>query len=356
MPSVNYPKRKSGMTQSPENKRIKRRIIFMISTIVLLIGGMTIGWFYLANQIETRMNTQMAKLAEQGKTLNCINQRVEGYPFRVGLFCDQIIYDDQKGEKHFSAGNLRSAAQFYQPGFVVSELDSPAKLNLPAFPDLKLDWELARSSSRIYTDGLRRVSLKIDNLKVTGANGLIEDTGIVDFDLLELHVRPSGEETGSPDIETAINATGVQFFNALKEKLPPLDIKLDAVLTSLNKAIKSGKDISRSIRLNGLPLQVRNLELAMNNGARLSASGPLKIARDGLLEGTLNVEVEGFQQLIEEFAAQNPQLVETAKSLKAASSLFSNGSKDGIVRLNLQIRRGAVTMGFFPLGFIPKLF
>ena len=328
----------------------------MFLAAVILIGGTIFGWNHLAGQIENRVNQQAERLATQGKTLECSNQRVEGFPFRVGLFCDNITYDDKTGKTYFKAGQLRSAAQFYQPGFVVGELDSPAVLNTPNLVDLNLDWKLARSSSKIKIDGLHRVSLSIEDLKVSGASGLLEDKQLAAFDMLELHFRPAGEDTGSPDIEAAIKGTGVRFINSSNEQMPALNIELDGVLPRLNKALRSGKDFGRRIRIHGLPIQVHKFEISMKNGARFTAKGPLKITRKGLLEGVLDVEVDGFQKLVENFTAQNPQLSETAKSLKAASLLFANGNEDGVVRLKLQISRGVVTMGFFPLGTIPKLF
>lgn len=344
------------MTVSPEKKLIRRRLVYVFLAAVILIGGTIFGWNYLANQIKNRVDQQVEKLASQGKTLECSNQRVEGFPFRVGLFCDDITYDDKTGKTYFKAGQLRSAAQFYQPGFVVGELDSPAVLNTPNMIDLKLDWKLARSSSRIKVDGLHRVSLSIDDLEVTGASGLLEDKLLTAFDMLELHFRPAGEDTGSPDIEAAIKGTGVRFINSSSEQMPPLDIEIDGVVPRLNKVLRSGKDFNRWIRIHGLPIQIHKFELSMKNGARLTAKGPLKITRKGLLEGVLDVEVDGFQKLVENFAVQNPQLSETAKSMKAASLLFANGNEDGIVRLKLQISSGVVTMGFFPLGTIPKFF
>lgn len=332
-----------------------RRIIIIVVTAVVLIGGGSYGWQYLANQITARVNQQVDRLASQGKNLECANQRVEGYPFRVGLFCDDITYDDKSGKVFFKAGEVRSAAQFYQPGFIIGELDGPAELKTPGLSDLKLNWKLARSSSRIGIDGVKRISLLIDELEISGASGLLKDTPIASLGKLELHVRPAGDDTNSSDVEAAINGSGVRFINASKERLSPLDIKLDGVIPGINRAIRQGKDLGRWLRINGLRIQVHKFEISTDNGAKLTASGPLKIARDGLLEGRLDVEVEGFQKLVENFTAQNPQLGETAQSIKTAALIFTDGNSDGIVRMKIQIARGAITMGFFPLGYIPKL-
>ena len=144
---------------SPEKNLMKRRVVYMILTIGVLIGGGYFGWNYLAKQITTRVNTQISELAAQGKTLDCDNQRVEGFPFRVGLFCDEITYRDDAGEIFFKGGEVRSAAQFYQPGFVIGEMDGPALLKTPSWIDVNLNWKLARSSSRFKLEGLKRVSI-----------------------------------------------------------------------------------------------------------------------------------------------------------------------------------------------------
>ncbi|MCF6322282.1 MAG: DUF2125 domain-containing protein [Rhizobiaceae bacterium] len=345
------------MKNPPSEKRLMRsRIVIIVLTLFVLIGGGTVGWYYLAGQVDGRMNEQVDRLAAQGKTLECANQQVKGYPFRVGLFCDQLFYEDKSSDFLFKAGELRTAAQFYQPGFIVGELDSPALLQTPGLVDLKLDWKLARTSTRLSVGGIKRISLQLDEIKAIGASGFLKDQPFADLKSLEIHLRPGGDDTGSADVDAVVKSAGIRFGEALRERLPPLSFNIDTVVSQLNTAIKNGEDLGKWARSNGVDVQVRNLEIGLENGGNLKASGPLRVGRDGLVNGDLAVEVNDIGAIVESFTALNPQLGETAKTIQTASMLFAQGSKDGKIRIKIQIRGGIMTMGFFPLGYIPRLF
>ena len=66
-----------------ERKLIRRRIVYIALTAMVLLGGGTLGWQYLANQISKWADDQIVVLAGQGKIVECFNQTVRGYPFRA---------------------------------------------------------------------------------------------------------------------------------------------------------------------------------------------------------------------------------------------------------------------------------
>ena len=340
----------------PEKNLMKRRIIIMVLAILLLFGGGSAGWFFLANRVEAGLNRQVERLAEQGKRIECERQRMEGFPFRIGLFCDRISFEDVRKKISFNAGNLRSAAQFYQPGFVVGELDGPAQLKLPDIGQIKLDWKLARSSSKLFLEGLKRFSLEIKDLTATG----VADNGQImpqtQLTLLELHFRPGGDDTGSRDIEAAITASDVRIENKSGNNLPQLNVKADAVLSEINIALKSGQDLAEWIMENGLKIQLHKLDVGLMDGGGFSTSGALSVGVDGLISGKLDLEITDIQTLVENFTAQNQQLGENAEFLRQASAIFAQGTVDKKARIQIQINKGAMFAGFIPLGVLPPLF
>lgn len=341
---------------SPEKKLMRRRVFLMILTIVVLIVGATFGWYYLANQVHVRVDAQVERLAGQGKTLNCENKQVKGYPFRVGLFCEKISYESPAEKIALSAGELRSAAQFYQPGFVVGELDGPAQLKMPGIGDLDLNWKLARSSSNISLGGLKRVSVTVEDFKAKGASGIMDGKLIADLASLELHIRPGGGDAASADIEVALDGKTMRLGGANADKIPAFDLDIDGVAFGLNPVVKSGQNVENWVKSNGLTLQVRQFVLALENGGQLKASGPIQVNTEGLIDGKLDLEISELQTVVENITQQMPELGDTAKTIQAATAIFSQGSKDGKVRFKIQIRRGVMTMGFIPLGVLPPLF
>lgn len=339
-----------------ERSLMKRRLIYVVLTALVLIGGGTLGWYYLANQLHSQVNNEIDRLALQGKQLQCENQEVKGYPFRVGLFCDTVLYESKSEKTLISTGNLRTAAQFYQPGFLVGELDSPTIIKSPNMVDMVLNWKLAKISTRLSLDGFKRLSFEATELVSTGLEGLTKDTQLAEISSLQFHARPAGGEAKSQDLELVLNGKGVRFGALKKNRNPTLRLNIDGVVFKANEALKEGMELSQWAKENGFKMQVHKLEIALESGGSISGSGPLIIGRDGLIDGNLDVAVSDIQKMVDNFTAQNPELGETAKTIQAASLLFSQGSKDGNIRMKIQIRKGVATMGFIPLGIIPPLF
>jgi len=333
-----------------------RRLVYLVLTIVVLIAGSVFGWDFLADKLESGLNRQIKKLAIQGKTLKCDNQRIEGFPFRVGLFCDEILFEQPAKKILFKAGEVRSAAQFYQPGFLVAEIDGPAQLSLPKTGGIDLQWTLAQTSSRVSLAGVKRVSLNLENLVATKTEDNSQTLPNVHLSSLGLHIRAAGDDTMSADAEVAIDLKNIQINNWPERLLPTADFNADGVISGLNETLKKGRDIEKWIRENGLKAQVHKLEFALADGGVLSASGPISVNQRGLVTGKLDIKVVGIDNFVSLFADHVPDLGENAEIIKTASRLFSQGTKDQALPIQLNIRDSIVSAGFIQLGVMPPLF
>jgi hypothetical protein len=345
------------MNKSPnKNNLMRRRLLYVFLTLVVLIAGSVFGWDYLAEKLESGLNKQVKKLAIQGKTLKCDNQRIEGFPFRVGLFCDEIFFEEPSKGIMFKAGKVRSAAQFYQPGFMVGEVDSPAQLSLPNTGGIDLQWKLAQTSSRISLAGVKRVSLNLENLVARKTNNNPQRIPDVYLSSLGLHIRAAGDDIASADAEIAIDLKSIQIKNLSEQLFPTTHFSADGVISGMNQTLKKGEDIEKWIREKGLKIQLHKLEFALADGGTFSASGPVRVNQSGLVSGKLDVKVVGIDNLVRILANHIPKLDENAKLIQAASMLFSQGAKNKTLRLQLDIRNGNISAGFIQLGVIPPLF
>jgi hypothetical protein len=345
------------MNKSPnKNNLMRRRLLYVFLTLVVLIAGSVFGWDYLAEKLESGLNKQVKKLAIQGKTLKCDNQRIEGFPFRVGLFCDEIFFEEPSKGIMFKAGKVRSAAQFYQPGFMVGEVDSPAQLSLPNTGGIDLQWKLAQTSSRISLAGVRRVSLNLENLVARKTNNNPQRIPDVYLSSLGLHIRAAGDDIASVDAEIAIDLKSIQIKNLSEQLFPTTHFSADGVISGMNQTLKKGEDIEKWIREKGLKIQLHKLEFALADGGTFSASGPVRVNQSGLVSGKLDVKVVGIDNFVRILANHIPKLDENAKLIQAASMLFSQGAKNKTLRLQLDIRNGNISAGFIQLGVIPPLF
>ena len=335
---------------------MRRRIVYVFLALVVLIAGSIFGWDYLAEKLETGLNRQVKKLAIRGKSLKCNNQRIEGFPFRVGLFCDEISFEEPSKGIMFKAGKLRSAAQFYQPGFMVGEVDSPAQLSLPNTGRIDLQWKLAQTSSRISLAGVKRVSLNLENLVARRTQNNVQNIPDVYLSSLGLHIRAAGEDIASADAEVAIDLKNIQIKNLPEQLFPTAHFSADGVITGMNQALKTGEDIEQWIREKGLKIQFHKLEFALADGGIFSASGPVRVNQSGLVSGKLDAKVVGIDNFVRVLSNYIPNLDENAELIQAASVLFSQGSKNKTLRLQLDIRNSNISMGFIQLGVIPPLF
>ena len=57
-------------------------------------------WFYLADLADIKVRQQIALSAQDGIDLNCSNQTIKGFPFRIGLFCDSSGLVNKQQPEH----------------------------------------------------------------------------------------------------------------------------------------------------------------------------------------------------------------------------------------------------------------
>ena len=141
-----------------------RRFFWLAVFIMFLFGAYSAGWFYLADRVKKVSEAAVASLNRDGATAECANLEVRGYPFRLGLFCDSLGYEDARRNIAATAGSLRSAAQVYAPRRIVTELDGPLRTAVPGMPPLWLDWDKLRASARIAEPVPERLSVEAEGL------------------------------------------------------------------------------------------------------------------------------------------------------------------------------------------------
>jgi hypothetical protein len=327
------------MTEAAAKKpTYSRRFFWLAVFIVLLFGGYTAGWFYLADMLEKRAAALIAGLNRDGASAECANPTARGFPFRIGLYCDRVAFARPAQGFGLTASNFRSAGQIYDPMRVVAELDGPASLALPGAAPLAVNWEALRASVRLATPLPQRVSLEARTLAATSAAG----SPVASVQALEAHMRPNGA-----DLDLAATFEGLALDPGIVagRTLPPLAGQADLGITGGVALVGS-----RVESLRGQSGTVRNLAFSTSADTGMTLSGPFAIGADGLLDATLRVTVRNpnglSAVLAEAFPERSDQIT---MSLSGLAALGRNPS------LPLRIVRGRATLGFIPLGQIPPL-
>jgi hypothetical protein len=321
----------------PKKPNYSRRIVWLAVFVVVLFGGYSAGWFYVADMVESRADAALAELNRDGVTAECANPVARGYPFRIGLFCDRVAFADAGQGVSLQAGSFRSAGQIYDPMRLVAELDGPAALDLPQGDPISLDWAGLRASARLAEPLPERVSLEGTDLKASATGKPL--AAVAAF---QAHMRPNGA-----DLDLAGSFEGLRLDRTLVEgrTLPPLSGQSDLTINGGVALVGSPPD-----SLRGQSGVIRTLTLSSGPETGVQLSGPFSVGQDGLLDAELKVTIrdpDGLSSVLADAFPENRDQI--ASGFSGLSVLGDEPT------LPLKITRGRASLGFIPLGDIPPL-
>ena len=144
-----------AMSTAPEST-VSRKVVRLGVLIVLVIAVYSVGWYFAAEFLKNRILTFFGGGNPAGVTASCEDATMGGYPFRFRLNCSRLAFDDHFQGVAASFGPVRAAAQIYNPGHVVWEMDGPAEIRSALGFNTALDWTNMQSSFRIGLSGLSR--------------------------------------------------------------------------------------------------------------------------------------------------------------------------------------------------------
>lgn len=318
-----------------------RRFLWLAIVIAILIGGYSAVWYYVADKIQSFATTGIASLNRDGTSADCANAEARGYPFRIGLFCDGVRFEDtRQGFSAFAAG-FRSAAQVYNPFHIVAELDSPAAISAPQLGQIGLNWDNLRASVVVSTDFPERISTEVDKLEVAGNAG-DAGTALLTAGHAEGHMR-----SNNADLDLAGNFTGLQIDPQLTKGVvvPPLAGEADATILDGVRMVRFGDG-----SLRGYSGTIRTLTLSTGEATGLSVTGPFSVNTEGLLDADFTVTVRNPKGLAVQLAEVFPDRASQIQmSFSGLAALGDNPS------LPFKVKAGKATLGFIPLGDIPPL-
>lgn len=334
----------------------KRKAGYFVGFILLLILGFSGGWYWASGKLDQTVTDFSAGMKRDGKSLICSNQLVRGYPFRLGIFCDSVAYEDPASGILVSGNALRSAAQLYRPGHVVAEVDAPFEVSMPGFAPMTLDWANLKSSANIGTSGFQRMSIVADELKIS-ANDFGERDLLGSLSQLQFHARPSPNDAVN-DLDVAFSGEQWVIDDNGANQIEPIAFSLLFDLEDGLQIVQTGQDLISVLKANGGVAALKEFMIKTEGGGRFLVSGPLEINRKGQLSGDLVLEFDDPQKLVAYSQSVFPPLGESLAQFSQYLDAFAKQS-DGMVKirdLKISIRKGKILLGFFEIGKIPRLF
>ena len=349
-----------------------RKIKWLAGVVVGLVVAYSALWLFLANRLETEADQVIAQAAANGTIIECVGRDAGGYPFRLGLFCEETGLE--ANGTVVNAGAFRSAAQIYRPGLVISEIEGPLTVQ-GAGTTVEAQWDRARASTRFGTEQLNLGTVDLTDLSI--AANLPNGTPVTaDVARILASVQPSGT-----DLDLALTVDGADPAPVAGRDVPPMDLFIDATVSDAAGAVSYDNQALDSLR--GRSVQLRDLNLAFVDGGRIEAGGDLDIDADGLATGTLDI---GFSDLSATIAGLTNLFPEAASQLDAIRSVVGGGGDGGAggllagilgggrseeqpaaettdaenasdldTNVSITVDRGRMRLGVIPIGSFPIL-
>jgi hypothetical protein len=322
-----------------------RRIKWLGVFTAILFALYSAGWFYVAQEGKRRVDTALAEISQTGSVVNCEQSEIKGFPFRLGLFCKSVNFEQPQKGVAFSAGNLRSAAQVYNPKQAVIELDGPALLSAPGLEPLSLNWTLLHASLRVAQPLPERVSLEAKELNVAVRGPAGADTKVLTAEYASGHMRT--EET---NVAIAGEGAGVVIdpIATPGRSIPEFAASYDAVLNNGVAVF-----LSRPKSLRGLSGTVRQSQIIFKDGGTMKLTGPIAVDAGGLIDADLNIVLSDAPKLGLALAKAAPEVANMITTTMTTVAMANGEVKEA--KIDIKIRKGKVSTGFFPLGDIPPV-
>lgn len=319
----------------------------VILVAVLLFAALTAGWFYLARELDTRVQQAIEAAAGRGVTIACAERDVFGYPFRLGLACDSVAIDAPESGVRATGGQLRTAAQIYEPRRIVMELGAPVAVDAPDLPPLELGWNLGQASARYANDGLERMSIAIDAPTIALREAGVELARAEHF---EVHSRRNG-----PDLDLALSDRALTVTHPDLGTLPTFDVAADMSVAGAADWLTDGLPGGRvEEALRGRQGTLRQLRVALAEGGAMEVSGPFSFAPSGEVTGDFRIALENPNAIASLVGQLVPGGAAIANTLAGGLGLVGR-QENGRTVVDVQVRDGRAQLGFIPLGRIPPI-
>ncbi len=303
------------MNRSPLDHLAPRRrrwpIFVAPGLFFALAAGWSAFWFYAASQVDEKFDGWRTQEAKSGRTYECADRSVAGFPFRLEVKCDKPVISlaAQTAAQLAShvpltakLNEILAVAQVYDPTRVIAEFKGPVTISESGQPPFAVaNWSLGHASAGGLPSTPNRVSMEFNDPAVDLISGA-DQTQLFRARHAEWHVRMvEGTPSENPVIETVLqlNAANVQGLHPLLAE--PFDADIRAQLRGLKDfSPKPWPARFREIQQSGGRIDFSQTRIQQGDTLAVAA-GSLDLTASGYLEGELQMTVAGFERLVPAF-------------------------------------------------------
>ena len=327
----------------------RHKLILLIASIFIIPGLVTLGWYWGADRLENLIETRISTIASTGVTVTCNNLEIRGFPFRIGLNCDNTSFDDTKRRIGFTAGELRTTAQIYKPGHVISELDGPLTVT-NRHSVVEANWQSMRASSVFDISNLSRASIEAMSINMATQLATMKELQNVSAENLQMHVRENEN-----NVDIAASGVNIALENAITRSPIHIDDINFFITVHDNMEILKYDRARDSSMLYGSDMTLHDLTIKGKQNAAVTASGPLSVSDQGIISGDVAITLTNIANLKSTISEVNPALSANFSNIINILSALSPSENPDEIQINLKIRNGMAQAGIIPLGRIPAI-
>lgn len=342
---------------APRYSRRGLAVPFLI--VGLLLAVWTGWWFYLSDQIETRLAAQVEGLRQDGWTIRHAPVTTSGWPFRtrVSMPTPDIVAPSGHG---IAAPELVAEANAWNPDHWVVIAPDGLTLIRADKGRIAVGGDGLRFSIRHLRNRFPDLRAEMIRPTFTALEGA-EPFPIASAERIQLETRPhlTDGRAATDELDVlfrlvdARGRAGGPVEGATRQGVLSADIEATVVNASRLQGMDSGGVFAAWTEAGGRFIAVRGRLKAGDSTAVLS-SDALSARGDGRLQGSLAVTAERPMAAIAGLARSQSGAVNRLGAAGAAAATAATGARP--VDLVVQFRDGRTWLGPFALAPAPRLF
>ena len=98
---------------------MRKRLLLLFSAVII-IGGYTLGWFYLSHQLQNRVEGLAQQWHKKGWQVAYQDLRVTGYPFKLNVIVENLELSYKGIVKSWVEGETHVSAAIWRPQQIIS--------------------------------------------------------------------------------------------------------------------------------------------------------------------------------------------------------------------------------------------
>ncbi|MBF0664812.1 MAG: DUF2125 domain-containing protein [Brevundimonas sp.] len=343
----------------PPARHSRRGLVIPFLIVGMLLAVWTGWWFWLAGEVETRLETQTESLREAGWQVTHEPVSVSGWPFRtrVAFPAANVVAPSGHG---VAAPELVAEANAWNPGRWMMIAPDGLVLTRAGKGQVAVEGDGLRMSVSHLRERFPDLRIELVRPTFTPVAGA-DPFPLASAERIELYTRPhlTDGEAATDEMDVLFRLSdgrgrpGGPVEGATREGRLSAEVEATIEQASRLRGVDSAGVFANWTEAGGRFTAVQGRLQAGESSARISSEA-LWAREDGRLEGRLALTAERPGEAIAGLAGSRSGAVDRAGAAGAAAAASVQGDRP--IDLVLLFRNGRTWLGPFALAPAPKLF